>query len=166
MFGNNLKRSCKESIKYIANSLVRLSQDGNGNVIGVSSSRICKGSKESICKKICKEIQDKGINLMFINIDGEKSEKKDDNLKNIDANDILAKELEKLLNEQREKNDMVIVNIPSVAFVADGVEYSRICGRVVLLEKYMYSTYKDYEESLIRLKSHGVRIDGVVAYGA
>ena len=150
------RNKLNESIKYIANSLVRLSQDGNGNVIGVSSSRECDNAKRDICEKICREIKNKDIKVEFV--DAEEGE----NL----GESMTAKELVHLLQDKREKNDIVLVNVPSVAFVADGVEHAKICGRLVLLEKLMYSTYKDYEETLIRLKAHKVRIDGVVAYGA
>lgn len=166
MLKRGLKVDFQESIKYIANSLLRISEDGNGNVIGISSSRFCRESKSDICEKVCEQIHDKGVDITLVDIDPRELPNKKDNFNKICKDNMSIKELDVLLSEQREKNDIVIVNIPSVVFSADSVEYASVCGRVILLERYMYTTYKGYEEALARLNSYGVRIDGVVTYGA
>ena len=166
MLKRGLKVDFEESIKYIANSILRISEDGNGNVIGISSSRFCKESKSNICEKVCEQIHNKGIDITLVDIDPRDRSNKKDSFNRICKDNISIRELDVLLSEQREENDIVIVNIPSVVFSADSVEYASVWGRGILLEKYMYTTYNGYEEALTRLNSYGVRIDGVVTYGA
>ncbi len=152
MFGIGFKArdSFNESIKYISNSIIKISQDGNGNVIGLSSSRPEKQYKLLFCKEIEEKIKEKNLKVKFLDF-----ENKNDKIDCVKS----------FINKEKENNDIVFVNIPSVSFFADSVEYAKLCDRVILLEKYMYSTYKDYEESIIRLKSFGVRLEGVIAYG-
>ena len=164
MLKKNMKESFKESVKYIANSLIELSKNDSGNVIGISSSRAEMVSRGKICENICCEISNKVENTAFINIGSGEPGKTNNKLKEICKKDMPISELQEIINKEKKDRDIVIVNIPSIVYTADGVEYAKLCDRVVLLEKYMYSTYKDYEEALIRLKAHGVKIDGVIAY--
>ncbi len=153
MFGMNVKKENEfiESIRYIVNRLIMLSQAENCNVIGISSSRDCGREKYNICEILSKEIKRKNFNSTLIDTE---------------TGDIQTpQKLEDLLTEEREKNDIIIINIPPVPIIADSVEYAKKCDIMLLLEKYMYSTYKDYEEAVIRIKSYGIRLEGVVTYG-
>lgn len=140
----------QESIGYIANYLIRLCENSDGNVIGISSSRECKEEKLDICRILNKEINKKGLNSKLIDSEREGIG--------------ISKNLEEVLTKERTKNDLIIVNIPSIPAYADGVEYAQKCDILLLLERYMYSTYKDYEETLIRLKAYGIKPDGVITY--
>lgn len=153
MLGLKLQKETEfiESIRYIANRLIRLAQGGNGNVIGISSSRYYGEERKAICEFLNKEITKKNVNSKLIDVEN--------------GNIKTPQKLEHLLTEEKEKNDIIIVNIPPIPYIADSVEYAKRCDMTLLLEKYMYSTYKDYEEAIIRLKSYGIKLEGVLTYG-
>lgn len=169
MFKNRGKNinALNESLKYIANSFVRFSQDGEGNVIGVTSSLDCSVSKLDICGKICSKITNKGLSSFLIDVNRRSSENiyKEQEFKSVICKDnILVNELVEIINDVKTKNDIVLVNIPCIIISADAVEYARVCDRITLVEKYMYSKYKDFEDGLEKLKSNQIKVDGVVTF--
>lgn len=166
----NKKEKLAQSIKYISNYLVNLARDDVGNVIGITSSLPYKNSKLEICKGICNSVKDTDHKLAFIDVDlGSGKNQKDsdygtDNFKKIYLSKYNIDDFSKLIKENKQNYNIIIVNIPPISVMAESIQYAKVCGRVVLLERYMYTTYREYEETLIKLKTQGVKIDGVVTY--
>lgn len=146
----NKNKILEESIKYIANSLIKNLHNNEASTIGVSSSINCSKIKLSVCKALGEKVKLKGLNVKIIDLEEKNSDIK--NLKN-------------LITEEKSKNNIIFVNIPPIPLFADSIEYSKICDRIVLLERYRYSSYKNYEETLARIKAHGVKLEGVITYG-
>lgn len=166
----NKKEKLIYSIRYISNCLMKLSEDGAGNVIGVTSSLPYKNSKIEICKKICNKIKDTQNKLMFIDIDlnfkdnKKIYEKGNENFREVYLLNWNSQEVLDFIKKEKENYYIIIVNIPPVSIIEEAIEYAKTCGRVVLLERYMYTTYKEYEEILIKLKTQNIKIDGVITY--
>lgn len=154
MFEQMKKRKAgfSESVKYIANYLIMSMKEDSGNIFGISGSMDFKEDKLMICENIVSSINKKGMKSKLINVDKEENNIGVDDLKNI-------------LNREKIGLDLIIVNIPAISIFADGVEYAKLCDKLILTERYMYSTYRAYEDTIIKLKTHRIKIGGVVTYG-
>lgn len=160
------KEKLAQSYRAVANAI---SDTIDGKVLGVTSSLPSKGPREETCMEICGILHENGKKVALINADINPGASKTENSYGEDFAVISlvnasAKEVSSKIDEQSKNADIVLVNIPPVIFMADAVKYAKACGRVILFERYTYSKYKDYEDTLIELKRYGVKIEGVVTY--
>lgn len=79
----------------------------------------------------------------------------------------LDKEIEWLCKKCSEKCEMKdkkvqVVALKSISQYAEALEEARTCDSVVLLEKYLFTTYKSLENMLHYLKKAEIKVLGVV----
>ena len=164
-------QSIKQSYIYISNAIDDIFKNNSFNLLAFISSMPVKKEKIYICRNICRYMSNKRKSVLFINADitpdlkPQKDDTKNkDGYKEISCVNLDVKEFEQLVRESEQKNDIVIVNLPPVAVMADSLRYAVSCGNAVLLERYLYSKYMDYENTVLMLKQAGVNICGVVTY--
>ena len=176
MLGINNKNHSKKRVKlaqsylYVSNAVISILESKKIKVIGITSSLECEKANSIICENICKNICDKEnkVCLIFadLNTDGKDSkidESINGNLKTIKAVNINKSELEGLI--EREKDEFaVVVSFPSPNVFAEALEYAKVCKNVLLVEKYCYSKYGDFENTLDILKQNGISPLGIIAY--
>lgn len=167
-----LKKSSKieQSYLYTANKIFDISKSKKINVVGISSSFTDKKSVDIICRNICKRICKKEIKTCLISANIDLSSNKcsldetlDGNLKIIKSQNISSENLEKLISEEK-SSSFVVINLAPVNIFAQALEHAKICKNIILVEKYCYSKYKDFENTIDILKLNGVDILGIIAH--
>ncbi len=167
LFNSNSKDDKQESYKYVANRLIDVYRKDRKKVFSFTSSSMSKEACLEVVKKFSDQISEKGLNTLIIQACI--SDKKDI----IEVSDIKEKslltfnnldpyELKKIIIEKQDDYDFILVLIPSVILKADALEYAKFCDKIILIEKYMYCYYSSYEETLLRLKSAGIKPYGVI----
>lgn len=78
-------------------------------------------------------------------------------------NNFTAKQLSSLIKENESDYDLILVSVPCVLVWSEALEYAKVCKNLILVEKYMYSYYKDYKNLLYELENSEVIPRGVVA---
>lgn len=172
MFNLKTKKNSKidESYKYIANSLDDIIMQKNANVLAITSSysnNFYRLVAENIVKKM---ISDDTRSLLMIDADVDDDKKEfvslitsTEKIFKMNMVNVGKKEFKKIICENEANYDIIISVIPQVILKADALEYAKICKNVILIEKYMYSYYEDYENSLLQLKNANINIEGVIA---
>lgn len=159
-----------QSVMYAANRIVNLTDENNINVLSISSSIKDKNTETNIISDIVSQIikLDKKVAFIDISFSGEETKES-----NIDSSDSLykktivnpeTKKLSLLIDELKNKYDIVIVNIPPVRIFANALQYAKICGNIILIERYLYSKHKNFQETLDLLKQNNVDIKGIITY--
>ncbi len=171
IFKNNsykLDRNQKllQSYKYVANSIIEIKNTNSYNVIGISSSLNYKESKYIAVKNVYNQLIDKGLDALLINAELEPESNSLVNkkgkiweFKNLNVND-----MKNIILEEKEKRDLILINIPPILIMADALEYSKLCDSIILLERYSYSKYRDYENTIAQLNDNNINISGVITY--
>lgn len=160
-----------QSYIYVSNSIENIMQSSNIKSLAVTSSLPIKNEKLYACRNICRELGRNGKSVLLINADiipGQAVSISDialkQNYKEVSCTNINKKEFESLINKHQNDFDSIIINIPPVSIMADSLEYASSCGNVILLERYLYSKYSRYENTILMLKQSNVNICGVVTY--
>lgn len=158
----------KQGYKYISNAIIKMCEEDNISPIGITSSIDKSTQKYDICRNICIEICENGRNVVLINADMRFNQSKNiksyhEGFREISLVDFKVSELRCILKEEKDKGDIIIVNIPPVIVLADALEYAKVCENILLIERYSYSKYKDYEKTILLLKRSEVVISGAIA---
>lgn len=161
----------KQSYIYIANALSGICESQKFKSMVFTSSMPVREGKLCACRNICSQLGRTNKSVFFIDADivpGKLTNKLEITQKNgykeIRCININIKDFNELLKKSEESNDFIIINIPPVSIMADSLEYARSCKNAFLLERYLHSKYKDYENTLLTLKQAGVEARGVIAY--
>lgn len=166
----NLKKKrnseIEESHKYAANTLSHIAAQKNKKIFAVTSSCF-RLPYRSIAKNIFEKVSGKSL-LLDVYIDGGEKETVDQVTKFGDRHkiklvNVSQKTFKRIICENESSYDIILCIIPPVDLKADALEYAKICKNAVLIEKYTWSRYEDYENSLLRLKNANINIDGVIA---
>lgn len=167
LFNSNSADNKQESYKYIANTLIDVYQKDRKKVFSFTSSSMSQKAGLEVVKKISNQISEKGLNSLIIQawISDKKDITEVSDIKEkslLTFNDLTPSELKKIIVEEQDDYDFILVLIPSVILKADALEYTKFCDKNILIEKYMYCYYSSYEETLLRLKNAGVKPYGVI----
>lgn len=167
IFNRNSIDNKKESYKYVANTLIDLYHKEEKKVFSFTSSSMTQTSCLEILEIFCNHIRKKNLEVLIIQAcipenktSPEVSDHKDKSL--LKFNDLSSDELKEIIIEHQEKYDLILVLIPSVILKADALEYAKVCDRTILIEKYMYCYYSNYEETLLHLANSGIKPQGVI----
>lgn len=169
---SKLRRQSKlnQSYLYISNSILDILKDKEIKVIGITSSFVDKKSKSIICENICKNICDKGYKVCLITAYVDINSKNynlheivEKNIKIIRTQNINKNKLEELINKEKE-DYIVIADLSPVNIFAQSLEYAKICKNILLLEKYCYSKYSDFENTLDILKQSNINVLGIITH--
>ncbi len=175
LFGQSYKLSKKEkqaeSFHYTTNSLSALIEKSEGSVFAFTSTLSNQTLKLSVCRKLLKEmtaILGKKVLLLTIDLKQEKTPpQKDDPEKCFDEEILLSEtsnELKSILEERKSKYDLIFLNLAPVNIFSAALESAKLCDGVILIERYSYTKYRNYEQSLLYLKENHVPITGVIPY--
>ena len=76
----------------------------------------------------------------------------------------MSAEILEVLKQQGEKSghNLQIVELPSINHYADALETARQCDAIILIERYLYSTYKELDKAVELAKNAEVNILGVI----
>lgn len=159
----------KESYKYLANKIIRVYEKNNENLFGFTSSNNDFDFSNKILKRLVHNLSEKGLKVLFIESKIDNTDIHDVLFTNISEYQKFIKtinlkpiEFKKIINENKELYDIVIVSIPSTLIWADSLEYAKICENMILIEKYEYSYYSDYENLLLNFKEYDLKPIGVI----
>lgn len=175
LFGQSYKLSKKEkqaeSFHYTANSLSDLIERSEGSVFAFTSTLFNQTLKTSVCRKLLEETSTSpGKKVLLLTIDLKKEKtfpQKDDSKKCFDEEVLLGEacnEFKSILEERKSKYDLVFLNLPPVNIFAAALESAKLCDGVILIERYSYTKYCNYEQSLLYLKENHIPIIGVIPY--
>lgn len=164
-----------QSYLYVANFLYDLSRKSEKHIYAFTSSIVQDDEKYIICKNICNKICGNNIKVLFVNatidlstkqkFEFNKSVKDNDNL--FDQINIYNSEkfkLQEIIEKNFKNYDMILVNIPNIIYMADALEYAKICKNIILIEKHGKSNYSDFENVLSISHQNGLNIDGIITY--
>lgn len=165
MLNNQTRRTKeKESMKYVSNAVYNMVSDNK--IIAVSSTLLNTKSIYEISEDIIKEISkhsNKKILLINCGLETNKESKTDEELFNIKHFPNLdVNEIKGALKENKDLYSKIFINIPSVNTYSDALEIAKECGNIILIEKYSYSKYKNFEETIMNLKENNIKISAVV----
>ena len=160
----------KQAIMYASNAIIDLLSRIDKNIIAVSSSIKDKESRLHIMCNIASEIAGLDKKTALINIDFSNETVEEDeiaskgNLYKRTVANPSVKEFNLLVDELKNKYDVVIVNVPPIRVFSNALQYTKICENVILIEKYLYTKYKEFEETLDFLKQNYVNVLGIITY--
>ncbi len=142
----------EENFKYLANNIIDISKNESKKIFCFTSSLSISNKKINdlyinVTQNIYKIILNKGIKIKII----DNSISKFDNIK-----------LKEILKLDLESYDMIFVCISNVLQSSESFECAKICKNIILVEKYMYSYYKNYEKILFYLKNFNIIPRGVI----
>lgn len=159
----------KESYKYLANKIISICEKEKIKILGVTSTNYSCGIQGRVLEKLHDIFLEKNLKVLVINslISCKKSTDKSPSICSKNKNIITlenytAKKLNEFLQDNLNDYDIILVSIPSPLLWSEALEYSKVCKNVILIERYMYSLYKDYENLLFEFKNSDVSIKGVV----
>ena len=158
----NKKQKLEQSYIYVANTIYNVMNDKGSKIVCFTSSLSNKLDKYLILKNVHGKMLNNGKNVLFINTDECVKDNSDVNFMNI--NDCSKKILQDVLNDNKDKYDMIMVNAAPVRLFANAVEYAKLCDSTIIMERYLYSRYSDYESTILKLNQNNVKISGVVTY--
>lgn len=166
------RQKLEESFKYIATCLSSFTQTGKTTIIGITSTLPYKTSKSIISRELALYVSKMGNSVTYVDIDTPKKSYKKaiirgensfENFKELKAINQNFTQVWDTLQQQKEPN-IIIINIPPLPLISQSIPYLKICDKVVLLERYLYTKYADYEDALIKLNTHRINLLGVVTY--
>lgn len=168
----SIARSTKQlqSVMYAANRIVNLIDENNISVLSISSSINDKNTETYIINDIISQITKLDKKVAFIDISFSKEGTKESNVNSSDSlykkttANPETKELNLLIDELKNKYDIVILNVPPINIFANALKYAKICGNVILIERYLYSKHKGFQETLDLLKQNNIDLKGIITY--
>ena len=163
MFNISKKIKEKESIIYVANSLVDKISKSENKCFAVSSSFLSVELTSEVSKKLILNIAKK-LNKKVLLINCMPGEDIKDEFGILDEKyieNLAEKEVANCI-EQNKGYDLIFVNLPPVNFFANSLEIASMCKNIILIEKCMYTKYKKFEETLLYLEENNVEITAVV----
>lgn len=165
----NKKDTQTQAVSYCAHNLLDVAEQKQYKVFAVSTSTQFKQYKEEMCRQTAAFLCQNGHKVTIIRLDwkedaNSKTEIQRDAYTDICACNLSTEAFVELLLKERESADLVLVDMPPVALLSQALEYAKQCDTVLLVEKYAYSKYKEFEKTLCILKEHGLQVCGVVSY--
>jgi|GEM_PF-6212955 len=157
----------EQAVEFCAGNLTNLTQKENKKIFAVSTSTKNKNIKENVIESLSKTLSEDGKKVLIIKIgvNGEQfCEQKDTLYPIINRENIHPSELLELLSVEKDEYDIIFVDIPPVILFAKAVEYAKHCDCVLLVEKYLYSKYMDFEKTLSVLNGQDVLVSGIITY--
>lgn len=164
------KAKSKQAIMYASNAIIDLLSRIDKNIIAVSSSIKDKEYRLHIMRNIASEIEGLGKKTALINIDFSNKTVEEDEIDskgNLYKRTVVnpsVKEFNLLVDELKNKYDVVIVNVPPIRVFSNALQYAKICENIILIEKYLYTRYNEFEETLDLLKQNYVNVLGIITY--
>ena len=158
----NKEQKLEQSYIYLANTILNLNNNNNSKFICVTSSMENRMDKYLIAKNICNQIRKNGKNVLLLNVDTHYE--KCDISNDMDINGMSSKKLKKVFDDNRDKYDIVLINVPSVRLFANTIECAKLCDGTIIVERYLYTKYKDFEDTILRLKENNIKIYGLITY--
>lgn len=142
----------EENFKYLANNIIDISRNESKKVFGFTSSLSINNKKINdlyinIPKNIYEIILNKGIKIKLI----DNSMLELDNIK-----------LKENLDFDINNYDLIFVCISNILQNSESFECAKVCKNIILVEKYMYSYYKNYEKILFYLGQFNIIPRGVI----
>ena len=171
MFNFRKKKNAEidESYKYTANALSDIITQKSKKIFAITSSctrEFYRLVAENIFKKVV--IENTRSLLIDVRIDNDRQEFVGSVVQSGDKDkislvNVSKKTFRKIICDNEANYNTILAVIPPVILKADALEYAKVCKNVILIEKYMYSHYEDYENSLLQLKNTGINVEGVIA---
>ncbi len=166
-FNQNSISNKQESYRYVANTLINTYKNDGKKVFSFTSSSLSIDSCLKIIRNLGEHISKKGLDILLIQaclpenkVISKASNVKDKSLLKFD--NLTSNELKEIVNENHKNYDLILIVIPSVIIKADALEYTKVCDKTILVEKYMYCYYSNYEETILYLKNSGIIPNGVI----
>lgn len=75
---------------------------------------------------------------------------------------LMSPEFKKLIDVAREKYDQIIIDTPPILAVTDGAVIGQQADTTLLITRYNHTTSDELGESYSRLRSNGIKIEGVL----
>lgn len=159
----------KQSLSYISNFMCNIISENEESLFTISSTLRQNGPIYNISEKLIKEISERLNNKIllidFLINNQDLTQPTNDEpiilnkkyVPNLDLNI-----LNKIIEENINKFDVIFVNIPPVNIFSNALEAAKICRNIILIEKCSYTRYKDFEESLLYLKENSITISAVI----
>ena len=155
-------KQIEQSAKYFARLLIKNSGNKN-NIIGLSSSYDNKKLKFTICKKICDEIINYNKNILLFDADYML-----ENTENFDTRSLSSSVFDDIMKNEIIDNavthDLVIINVPCIPTNVISLDYLSICNKIFLIERYMYTKFNEFNNTLERMKMNGLSVSGIISY--
>lgn len=163
MFCLKRKNNAEQSIKYIARYFINLSRSGS-KLIGITSSCNNKELQFFLCRKVCKEIL--YFNGSVVLIDTDKNIlPRNSVFKIISINaDKVDNEISTQILDTKTKYDLVLLNASSVLSNIASLDYLKACDKVFSAERYTYTYYSDFENTLNKLKINNLKLSGILTF--
>ena len=160
----------KESYKYLANRILSICEKEKIKILGLTSTNNKCDFQNQVLENLYEVFLEKDIKVLVVHAVisaegdmGENVESANNRCKITTLNNFTAKQLSLLLKENASDYDLILVSVPCVLVWSEALEYAKVCKNLILVEKYMYSYYKDYKNLLYELENSEVIPRGVVA---
>lgn len=171
LFGSNYSISKvqkhNQSILYAANYINNIMSNTGHKIFAISSTLKNMDTRKIIINQISKGMINT-YNYKVLNCfcnDKNSSEIEYINENSIDSVvNVGFKNLENVLKENHDKYDIIFVMLEPVNVFADALGCAKLCDSIIMIERYLYSKYNEFEKSLVYLKDNDINIDGVITY--
>lgn len=158
----------QQAFQYVVNRLLEFIDRDHKKIFAFSTSNSYKAQKDNITKALAELSQQKGKRVLYVQCDQLSSGTDSIMLNTEQGVDVLqeptVETLKLFLHENRSLYDMIILNLSPILYAAQASEYAKLSDGVFLLERYVYSQYSNYENTLLALKQQSISILGVIPY--
>lgn len=155
-----------EALLYAANAVLELGKKS----YAFTTSNKYKGQKDYIIERIIGTLYDRQKKVLFLDYETSNIANDKIQLTNQQACDMAVLHhaspdaVQVFLEKHALDYDFIIFNLPPVKVAAMSVAYAKLCECTLLIERYGYSNYQAYEDTLLSFKQHGICIGGVITY--
>lgn len=157
----------KQSILYAAGYIHNIISDTDNKVFAVSSTLDNFNMRKFIITQISKNMSEtyscKVLNCFCSLENGSKPEYINKNSVDSVIN-VNLKNLSNVLDENRDKYDVIFVLLEPVNIFAQSLNCARLCDSAIMIERYLYSKYKEFEKSLMYFAENNINVSGVITY--
>lgn len=159
----------KQSILYATAHMCNILNTTNNKIFGVTSTLDNIETKKFIIQEISKSMS-KMHNLKVLNCICNVGSEKDLGIEYMQDNSIDMvvnvnfTNINDILKENEYKYDVIFVILDPVNLFANALSCAKFCDSVIMVERYLYSKYNDYEKSLLYLKDNNIEVSGVITY--
>ena len=162
----------KQSFLFASNALADKIKESGKKVFFVGSTLSNEPLKEKIFRKLLSNIaKTASKKILFITTCEDAVSSKETNkssssprYKEYALQNFTRDRLKSTLNKKSAEYDLVFVDLPSINVFSNALECAKLCDGAILLEKYSYITYKEFEQILYHLKECAIPVVGVITY--
>jgi hypothetical protein len=162
----------KEQLLFCVHRIIDAKKKYNQKYFAIAPSCPDENYMNSLCEKLGSAFytQNQKVLIADIKCEGDRIDEnsaadicKGEYFDSVKLDYIKAEAFDAFLTEQAENYDIILVKLPPIQIFAQALEYAKVCRKVFLTVRYLYSTHKDIDRIMALSQNNQIDICGAIA---